>query len=63
MRTLILGLFAAAGLALAGASVSSAAPVSGSVISGQKAETGSVFTDVRYRRHHCHRWSKWRRYC
>ncbi len=57
MRTLLLGMVAAAGIALAGASATSAAPVNGSVITGQPA-TENLVVEAR----HC-RWSTWRRYC
>ena len=57
MRTVLLGMVAAAGIALAGASASLAAPVNGSVITGQAA-TENLVVDVR----HC-RYSAWRRHC
>jgi hypothetical protein len=57
MRTVLLGMVAAAGIALAGASASLAAPVNGSVITGQAA-TENLVVYVR----HC-RWSYWRRHC
>lgn len=57
MRTVLLGMVAAAGIALAGASATLAAPVNGSVITGQAA-TESLVVEAK----HCY-WSVWRRYC
>ena len=57
MRTVFLGIVAAAGFGLAGVSATLAAPVNGSAITGQ-AVTESLVVDVK----HC-RWSRHRRYC
>lgn len=59
MRTLLLGMVAAAGIGLAGASATLAAPVNGSVITGQAA-TDSLVVDVRHCRYSAHRrWCRW----
>lgn len=59
MRTLLLGMVAAAGVALAGVSVSSAAPLNGSVVTGQ-AGTENLVVDVRHCRYSAHRrWCRW----
>jgi hypothetical protein len=57
MRTALLTFIAAAGIGLAAASTTSAAPVNGLVLSGQAAPE-NVVVDVR----HC-RYSHWRRWC
>ena len=56
MRTALLAMVTAAGIGLAVTSTTSAAPVSGLVLSGQS--TDSVVTTVG----HC-RYSHWRRWC
>ena len=59
MRTLLLGMVAAAGVALAGVSASSAAPLNGSVVTGQ-AGTENLVVDVRHCRYSAHRrWCRW----
>ena len=59
MRTLLLGMVAAAGVALAGVSVSSAAPLNGSVVTGQTG-TENLVVDVRHCRYSAHRrWCRW----
>ena len=65
MRTALLALVAAAGMGLAVTSSTSAAPVSGLVLSGQSAADSLVST-VRHcrwshHRRHCHHW-RWSRH-
>jgi hypothetical protein len=57
MRTVLLGMVAAAGIGLAGASTTLAAPAAGSVVTGQAATEGLVVKVG-----HC-RYSRWRRWC
>ena len=57
MRTLLLGIVAAAGIGLAGASATVAAPLSGAAITGQPA-ADNLIVNVG----HC-RYSRWRRWC
>ena len=58
MRTLFLGIIAAAGIGLAGASSTWAAPLSGSATIGQAGAENNMVEHVR----HC-RYSHWRRHC
>ena len=57
MRYFLLATVAAAGIGLAGVSTTSAAPVDGTLLSGQP-KTENLVTQVR----HC-RYSSWRRWC
>lgn len=66
MRSIVLAAIMAAGIGLAGASVATAAPASGTAID-QSAKQGSTVTQVHWRgrsrhwRHRCHyrRYSRW----